>query len=203
MPRNISADMLSSLSAGYLRPALFAAVSFKNEDVYVWTGVGSIVFGGNTYLGVGTLGTISTIEETSGVTAKGITLELSGLNPQAINDTLGSWQIGLPVTLYLGVFTVLNTTSAVLIDSPIISWSGRMDAPTVTIGGETCTISIAAESRLADMNSSVELRYTFEQSQIDNPGDMGFQYVNQIQAVPIFFGQGAPATASNTSQGNR
>jgi len=114
MPRSITPAMLAALSAGYLRPALFAAVTFHNETVYVWTGVGSIVFQGNTYLGVGSLGSCSTIEEVGTVTAKGLTLTLSGLNPQLLNDVLGDYRVGLPCFVYLGLFTTANSTLASL-----------------------------------------------------------------------------------------
>jgi hypothetical protein len=197
MPRNVTTAMLTALSSGFLQPALFVSCAFANETVYVWSGIGSIVFGGHTYIGVGTLGAVSTIEETTGVTAKGIVISLSGLNPQALDDVLGSWQVGLPVFVYLGLFN-----GGALIDTAITSWAGRMDAPTITVGGDTCTISINAESRLVDMNSSVELRYTQEQNEIDHPGDQSFQYVNMIQNVPVFWGQ-YPVSSAPSVSGNR
>ena len=151
----------------------------------MWTGYGPVSWNGLIWQGVGSLGSITTIEEGSTVEAKGITLTLSGMDATLVGDVLGEFAVGLPVTVWFGLFD----GNQVLIPSPIVSFAGRMDQPTLTFGGDTASVSIACESRLLDMNTSVERRYTNDDQQLDYPGDRGFEFVNSIQEVSIYWGR--------------
>lgn len=198
MPRDVTSDMIAALSANLIRPALFVSCAFKNEVVYAWSGIGSITWNSHTWLGVGSLGSISSIEETVAVEAKGVTIALSGCNPGLLSDVLGDYQVGLPVMVYIGVFDPSGT----LVTSPILSFAGRMDKPTVTISGSSATIQINCENRLVDMNSSVERRYTDVDQQQLYPGDLGFSFVNSIQQVTIYWGTLPSSGGSSTIQGH-
>ena len=57
-------------------------------------------------------------------------------------------------------------------------------------------ISINCENRLLDMNTPVDRRYTQDDQQIDHPGDMGFQFVNGITEINIYWGK-SPTTSNN------
>jgi hypothetical protein len=63
--------------------------------VHVWTGVGDLVWNGKTYKGVGTLGSVSTVGESSEIEAQGITLTLSGIPAELLAD--GPCPAPLPV----------------------------------------------------------------------------------------------------------
>jgi len=141
---------------------------------------------------VGSLGSISTIEEGSTVEAKGVTLTLSGIDATLLTGILTEFQVGLPVLVYLGLFD----SSGSLIADPIVSWAGRMDQPTLDVDGTTATISIACENRLVDMNVAVDRRYTNEDQQLDHPGDRGFEFVNSIQEVMLYWGR-SPSSHNN------
>ena len=192
MPRSATAAMLTALGQPVLRPALFVAATFVDETVYLWNGPGPIAWNGQTWLGVGSLGSVSTVEEGTTVEARGISLSLSGLDPTLLTETLANYQVGLPCTVWLGLFDA----SGKLIPDPIISFSGRMDQPTLTMDGQTATLTINAESKLLDMNVSVERRYTNEDQQLDYPGDRGFEFIDSIQEVTINWGR-TPSSQNN------
>lgn len=183
MPRNISPAYLAALTAKVLYPGLFVQAAFQGEVIFLWSGLGETSFNGNTWQGVGGLLGVSTIEEGSEVEAKGITLSLSGIDPTLLPACLNSFQVGLPVTVFLALFD----GSGNIIPSPAIAFVGRMDQPTIDADATTSTISVACESRLMDMNTPVPFRYTNQDQQLFFPGDLGFSWVNSIQNVPLYW----------------
>ena len=191
MPRTLTAPFLAAIQATLLRPALFIEAHFISGPLYVWSGFGSITWNSQTWTGIGTLGSVSTIEEGSTVEAKGITLTMSGIDATLLADVLGEFQVGLPAIVSLGLF---DSTGALIAD-PVTSWSGRMDQPTIDVDGTTATIAINCESRLLDMNVAVDRRYTNEDQQLDHPGDRGLEFVNSIQEVVIYWGRSPSSSA--------
>ena len=195
MPRpNVTAEFEAAIDSGMIRPALLVEANFTSGPVYLWTGRGTLAVTslGRTFSGIGSLGSVSTIEEGSSVEARGVVLTLSGIDPTLLGDVLNEFQVGLPAIVWLALFDENN----VLIPDPVISFSGRMDQPTLEVGGETAVISINCENRLLDMNVSVERRYTNEDQQRDHPEDRGFEFINAIQSVTIYWGR-TPNSSNN------
>ena len=85
MSRNIDSTLAAGLANANIQPIILAALTFASGVVYVWSGVGDLVWGGNTYQGVGALGSISAISEGSSVQADGMTLTLSGIPIPGLN----------------------------------------------------------------------------------------------------------------------
>ena len=185
MPRTLSSAFLAATQAPLLRPALFIEAHFTSGPLYAWSGFGSIDWNSQTWIGIGTLGSVSTIEEGASVEAKGITLTMNGIDATLLADVLGEFQVGLPAIVSLGLFD----SNGVLIADPVTSWAGRMDQPTIDVDGTTATIAINCESRLLDMNVAVDRRYTNEDQQLENPGDRGLEFINSIQEVVIYWGR--------------
>lgn len=192
MPRDCTPDFAAALSQPVMRPAFFVEANFVSGPVYVWSGLGEITWSSKRWVGLGSMGSISTIEEGTDVEAKGITLTLSGLDGSLLKQTLQEYRPGLPVLIYLGLFD----DSGALIADPVLSFSGRMDQPTIEVGADTATISINCENKLLMLNNSVERRYTNEDQQLDYPGDRGFEFVNSIQQTTIYWGR-KPSSTNN------
>ena len=62
MPRTLTAPFLAATQATLLRPALFIEAHFTSGALYVWSGFGSLTWNGQTWTGIGTLGSVSTID---------------------------------------------------------------------------------------------------------------------------------------------
>lgn len=186
MPRNVTSNYLGALLAAGLRPALFVEMRFANENLYVWSGVGTVNWGDRNWIGVGTLGSISTIEEGCTVEARGITLHLSGIDQTSLGDVLVQIQQGLRAIVYLGLYD--DSSPPVLIADPVVSFAGRMDQPTISLDGRIVTISINCENRLVDLNVATDRRLTNEDQQLDHPGDRGLEFVNSIQEQIVYWG---------------
>jgi hypothetical protein len=192
MPRAMTADYLAAIQSAALRPALFVEANFTSGPIYVWSGVGPIIWGGKTWTGLGSLGNVSMIEEGAIVEAKGITLTLSGIDPTMLTGILDEFQVGLPAIVSLGLFDAAGA----LIADPVGCFVGQMDQPTLDVTGTSATISINCESRLIEMNVAVDRRYTNEDQQRDYPGDRGFEFVNSIQEAQIYWGR-TPSSVNN------
>jgi hypothetical protein len=179
----MSSGMLTAIQSSELQPAIFVTATFATGPIYVWTGYGPVTWNGQTWLGIGTLGNITMIEEGATVEAKGITISLSGIDPTLLSDVLTEFLLGAPVTVYVGLFV-----SGALVATPLVAWAGRMDQPTIDVSAETALISINCENRLIDMNVSVDRRYTSDDAQLFAPGDQGFNWVSGIQEVTVYWG---------------
>jgi hypothetical protein len=194
----MSSAMLTALQGPVLRPALFLMATFNSggtiETVYMWTGLGSITWNGQTWLGLGSLLEVSTAEEGATVEAKGIAFTLSGIDVASLANALQDFQVGLPVQIWLGLFD--NSSPPSLIADPITTWAGKMDQPVLDVGGETASIAINCETRLIEMNCSVERRYTHDDTQLEHPGDLGCSFVNGLQEITVSWGH-TPSSSAN------
>jgi hypothetical protein len=180
--------MLSQLTAPHIKPLLLVQMQFTSGIAYMWTGIGNLQWNLQTWIGVGTLGTISPIEESSEIKAVGVTFTLSGIGQDMIHKALGEMRQGYPVAVWFGT---LGDNNNVIAD-PLQMYAGRMDAPNIDEGAPTATISIATENRLIDLNRSRERRFTDQDQQINYPGDLGFQYVQSIQDWNGTWGKAGP-----------
>jgi hypothetical protein len=188
MPRPWSATMLAQLSAQKIRPVLFLQMHFNDGDIFVWSGIGNVTWNSQIWTGLGQLGTISSIEESSELKATNVTFTLSGIPQDLIQHALGQVRQGNAVKLWFGCLGDNNNVMA----DPLQIFAGRMDVPTIDEGAQTSTISISVENRLIDLNRSRERRYTNQDQQIDHPGDLGFQYVQFIQNWNGTWGKAGP-----------
>jgi hypothetical protein len=186
MPRqDLSAAMLGATQATVFLPAIFVQATLASGTLYLWSGLGNTTWNGQTWQGVGSLLKISTVEEKATVAATGLVVTLSGINPTLLANVLNEFNLTGPVKVFLGAFS----SPGVLIPDPITLWSGALDQPTIDVGGDSASISINCESRLLEMNVSVERRYTDQDQQLDVPGDLAFSFVNSIQDQPVYWGQ--------------
>ena len=189
MARNLSDPLLTALGQTVLRPAILVEIETVSGTVRVWSGMGSLYWGGgsppaNEFLGVGELGSISAIGETRDIRAEGITLRLSGIPTDMISLALTDAQPGLPVRVWIAALT---ETGAIIVD-PYLAFSGLTDAISMMESGTTATIVIAAESELIRLQRANESRYTHDDQQRRFPGDLGFEFQEQLQEFAIPFG---------------
>jgi hypothetical protein len=187
----MSSAMAAAIQLPGSQPSLFVAITFASATVYMWTGTGSVTWGGHTWLGMGSLMEITAAEDAATVEARGISITLSGLNPTIFADCQNEFLLGQPVVVYLGLWS-----GGSLVASPIPVWAGRTDQPTFEIDPEQVIVTIACENRLADMNVAVDRRLTNQDQQMDFPGDLGFQFVDALQEQTLFWGT-QPNTTNN------
>lgn len=176
MPRDIDTNALAQMKANIVRPCFLAKLLFPTESVYAWTGVGNLVWNGDTYLGVGTFGSVSTINETNAVQAQGISLILSGIPTDLFRTAMTDLGWG-DAAVYMGF---IGPTGA-LIGNPIPIFIGFIDQPTIDVAADSVKITIAVENRLADLNRTRGGRYTDADQRKRYPQDGSLKYVQYLQ----------------------
>jgi hypothetical protein len=77
--RNLNTTLAGALSNGVVQPAYLLKLTLKSGVENVWSGVGDLVYNGDTYQGVGMFGNVGAITEGTAVQADGTTVTLSGI----------------------------------------------------------------------------------------------------------------------------
>lgn len=180
MSRTVPADLLTALSQPEVHPFYAIELDFDTNPVRFWTGYGDRTIGGETYLGGGDLLSISGLEEANDLSAKGITLQLTGVSSTLVSLALQEPYQRRSCKVYFGT---TDTTA------PIEAFSGLMDKMTIEDGGETSTITLSVESKLLRLNRSSNWRYTEANHQSRYSSDTFFSYVTGLQDRDIIWGR--------------
>jgi hypothetical protein len=178
--------------------ALFLEIVFVAETIYAWGGLGSATPAGpawdpgatfpygQTFVGVGWLGKVSTMPQTTELTAENIRLTLSGIPGNLLADAINGVRLSGSVTLWLAF---LDTNGNVLPD-PLQIWQGQTDVPTLTDGADAITLDLTAENSLIALNLASNRRFTTLDQQLDYPGDTGFDFVTAMQDLYFTYPDG-------------
>lgn len=177
-----------NFSAGATSPevhlAAFVEIELVSGPYRVWSGTYPKAFGGETYLGVGDLGSISPVEESGDLSANGIVVELAGIDPALIGSILGDIRQGLPASAFLAV---LDANQVVQGASEV--FRGRVDVPSIESTGSTSTIRVTLESLLISLDRPRIRRWTDEDQKIDHPTDDGFEQVGTMARRATLIGE--------------
>lgn len=184
MARDITAGMVTELTAVSSRPIKLVKFGFDGGDVMFWNGVGDLVFDGDTYLGAGQLLDISEITESEDIKADSVTFTLSGIPSTIIEVALDEDYQGRPVTLWRGAF---DANKAIVAD-PFVIFAGEMDVMTILESGGAATVSVVAESQMRSLRRPSTRKWTSADQKAIVPTDKGFDEVPQIQDEPLEWG---------------
>ncbi len=184
MTERLPQALADQTAAAVARPVLLALFDFGGGAVRVWSGVGTLSWDSQAWTGVGTLGEVSAVEETVEVRATGAAFRLSGVPPDLLTEVIGTPIQGRTARLWLGFMT----EGWMLIADPVAIFAGRMDTVEILDGAETAVITLRAENRLRDLERPRIRRYTTEDQVAEYAGDLGFQYVPDLQEAEIAWG---------------
>lgn len=184
MSRGIDSAVTTDVSTErHIRLVIFAALEFDSGTVYVHDSIGTFSFGGNDYLGVGDFGGISTIEENQQMSAYEITLVLSGLDADLLDEALNQNYQGRAVTIYLGA---LDLDTGALLATPNEIWSGAMDVARIAVGaGDENAIEITCESDFARLEKINGRTFSDSDLQAEYSGDTFLQYCAAMEDAKV------------------
>lgn len=175
--RDLTTAMKDAIADGVVRAIFFVEASFASGFLRVHSAIGTITWDGKTWIGVGSLGQIKSLPETSELQAQGMTLALSGIPSDLAGKVLADIRQGQPCRVWFGC---LDSSNNVIAD-PCVAFAGRIDIGSIDEQPETITASVTVENKLIDMQRVRERRYTPHDQQFDFPGDLGFDYVASVQ----------------------
>ena len=181
MARDITSAFKTAVTAGVVQPILATELDFSTGTLYFWNGYGDLTMtvrgSSQTFTGLGDLAGISAVTETTEIKASGITLTLTGVKSSLISEALSANYTNRNAYVYLGLFD----SSKNVISDVYTLFSGKMDVLKINEQAETSTIELAVENRLISFERANERRFTHEDQQIDYSGDLGFEFVPDLQ----------------------
>lgn len=191
MSRGLTSGLSTAVTARVVKPILLLALSFDTGVVRMWSGIGSIVWAGDTYLGAGNFGRVQPFKEVVDGSAQGTAFTLNGIPSALLASALTENYQGRSAKLWLAA---LDSSNAIIAD-PYLIFGGRMDTMTISDDGSTGSITLTAENRLIDLNRSRERRYTDQDQKIEYPTDRGLEYVVSLQDKQVVWGSGTNTAA--------
>lgn len=180
MARSVPAGILTALAQPQVEPFYAVEAQFSSGTVRLWTGYGDRTIEGNTYTGAGSLLSISGLDEVADLSAKSITVTLSGLDATVLSLALAEPYQRRKLRVLFGV--VGNSASVEM-------FSGQMNTMTIEDSGETSTVSILVDSKLVELERASNRRYTSESQKSRHSGDTFFDYVAKLQDRQLVWGR--------------
>tara|TARA_R100000231_G_scaffold131728_1_gene103888 strand:+ start:19 stop:648 length:630 start_codon:yes stop_codon:yes gene_type:complete len=172
-----------------------AKAEFDTDDIRVWTGNDDLTIDSETYLGAGSLLTISEVTEGREVKSEGISIALSGMDKTVLSYALTENYQNRPITLFLGFLMGGSNEVA----GTITLFKGRMVNLTVNDSPQGSIINVDAENRLVDLERPSNLRYTAESQEFLFSGDTGFNRMQQLIDKQVTWGQETDNTTNRTT----
>jgi hypothetical protein len=180
MSRTVPAAILSALQGASVEPFYAVEAQFTGGIVRLWTGYGDRTIESNTYTGAGSLLGISGLDEVADLSAKSITVTLSGIDQTVLSLALAEPYQRRKLRVLFGV--VGNSASVEL-------FSGQMNTMTIEDSGETSTVTILVDSKLVELERASNRRYTSESQKSRHAGDTFFDYVAKLQDRQLVWGR--------------
>lgn len=198
MSRTINSSLLSALTGSLVQP-FFAIELFFDErtvldvngqalevgPVRLWTGIGNrtINTGSNqTFLGTGALLNLGAADEVSDLSAKSMSLTLTGLDTTLVSLALKEPYQRRQAKIWLGEKSVSEVVQI---------FSGQMNTMNIEDTPDGATVQLTIESKLVELERARNWRYTDENHQSRQSGDTFFSYVQAIQDVQVAWGKRA------------
>jgi len=191
--RDLSSGVSSTLNDDVIYPffavelnfdsGTFTAADGTTQDrvLRLWTGLGTLTYGGNQYFGTGNMLDISSIEESTEIAAKGATITLSGVPSQVVSLALSEPYQGRECTIYFGMTSAQSSLTEV--------FTGYMDQMSIDEGPESSTVQLTVENKLIDLERPRVGRFTSEYQKSIYSEDKGFDFVESLQEQKLTWGR--------------
>jgi len=209
MSRELTQSIIDNLEAAEVQPLFAVELYLDTQTLYMWTGIGDLVFNNITYVGTGQFLEISELQETAEISAKGATVSLSGIPSELISLAISEPYQGRKCKILFGLidadrqFLMLENGSYLLAEdgsridvsqgavTPVVEvFNGYIDQMTIMEGAETSSIAISVESRLIDLERARIFRYNDQNQKARYPNDRGFEFVEDLQDKKFNWGRG-------------
>jgi hypothetical protein len=221
MSRDLTTEFVDGLQQSVVYPFFAVDMMFdvrSGTDVngnpieygplYFWTGYGDLDLDGKTYLGVGNLVNISSVEETTEIEAKGSVITMTGIPSAYLSQALQEPYQGRDCKIYFGLwikdsFITTEATDTITSENlfEFVSgndtrylteiFSGELDQMNISEEGNTSTIAVTSENVLIKLERPVVRRFTNEDQKSRFPSDRGLEFVAGLQDKEVFWGRKA------------
>jgi hypothetical protein len=185
MARTLPAALATELSATELKPFYAIEMFFDSGTVRFWTGYDEITVNSEDWTGAGTVLGISNSNESTDLSANGLTLTFNGLESSFVAIALTENYRGRTVKVYLGCLDSDNQPVSNLYQL----FAGRMDIMSINEDGKVANLTITAENVLIDLERARVRKYTDEEQRKRYPNDASLEFVATLQDKQIVWGR--------------
>lgn len=179
--RDIPAAVISALESAVFRPVVFVEILFQTPLRFT-SFYSSLVVGGETYVGLGNLGSIDGVSENTDLDPQQLSVSIAGVSQASLAGALTEPYINRDARVMIG----LMDDQGELLSDPFNYFVGKVDEMKVVHAKEG-RITIILRDRLADWNRPRIERYTNAAQQALYPGDKGFEFVSQVADKEIIW----------------
>lgn len=165
--KSISVSQQAALKRAHNAPILFVEVDWPEGLERYATSAANFSWNGFVWTGVGDLVDISPVTDKETTEATGVRFTIAVVGSARVAQALATKCQGRRLTMWFGT---INPDTMQLDDTPVVEFEGLLDSPQL-VDGETSTMSITAESRMASLLGSSIRRYTDADQQKRHPGD--------------------------------
>ncbi len=191
MPRDINTATNTAAGAEIVRTAGLVELDFSSGFVRVASAPYDISFDSDgdtideTFIGIGDLGKVSTVEESADQQGYSVQFDLSGVPSSMVSLTLNEHYQGRDAKLWLALLDEQNVISG----DPVLLFSGLMDTMDMEVGSEA-RITVTANSRLVRWEQARNERYNHAAQQARFSGDKGLEFMEAMVEKEIIWPKG-------------
>ncbi len=156
-----------------------------DTPVYVHSGIGTITYDGNDYIGVGAFGGFSVARESEALGPSSITFTLDGVDADHITEGLDAGNLYDRVTLYEGY----RQDDGTLFADPWVVWAGWYEYASISLDAES-SVQITAQHDLSVLAEKDGGRLSDEDQQARYTGDVGLEFAATISSLKLLWGGG-------------
>lgn len=186
MSRDLHPDTDTAAQAAHVVPYTLVELDYESGAVRVASTPFDIRYAGDTYLGVGRLGSISAVQEGPEMKSYGVSLQMSGIPATYFAEMSQERFQDRACRIWVGF---LAAASHRPLGDPTQVFGGRMDVVSLQLG-QTISVTLTAESRLVDWERARNRRFTDQDQQRAFPGDLGLQFVQATTEMELPWGRG-------------
>lgn len=187
MSRTPTSDYTTASEAAHFTEIVFVEFQFASATSYACTADRNVSWNGQTWLGKGRVGSIDPIEEGGELEARGIVMTLSALPAGLLALALDPSEYkNRKVRIWRGLVDQSDPLGMEIVANPVGPFVFLMDKLEFELG-ETATLRLTAESRLADWQRPRAYRYNDATQQALYPGDDFFKYVENMVNVELLW----------------
>jgi len=192
MSRGLTPTQIATITADPMRFAFLVALDFVDTPVYLWSGTGTLTYGGNNYNGVGAIGSVGQAVETRGNRAKNVNLSLvgqgTGIYAAAMADSRQMQGRTATITAAWMNSAFDTVDFGYKLQSLIID---QMLVEDVMGEGETAGIRLTLKcvDELIDMQESSSVYYSDASQRALNPGDTFLRFIATLPNKDIKWAQ--------------
>lgn len=186
MSRNLDPYLVAMFGSSVVNAVFLASFELPTETVRVWTGVGTVTWDGESWIGMGSFGKVSQIEETASDAERGAAFEISDIPSGIFGPADLSVDIqGRDCRLWLAGLT---EAGAIVCNPDDPLYAGLMDQIQAKDDGKTCIITLSTENRSRGQIRSVRRTYSDADQRAEYPDDTWCKLTAAVPNTPFSWG---------------